>query len=136
MFNFRCSNCNSTGVEFHKDTYGSGNYLSCRCGWQYYGLDRIAALHEEQKATYDTEIAASAISERKEAVQATARCAVAIRLPKVIDIAIKLCAWETCGKGKLGRKAVRRGKSKYCSRDCSNRNARHRYRMRAKKEAA
>jgi hypothetical protein len=43
---------------------------------------------------------------------------------------VELCAWLYCDKGgPLGR-AVRRKGSKYCSRDCSNKNARWRHKQR------
>ena len=38
----------------------------------------------------------------------------------------EVCAWPGCGK-------AARKNSKYCSRACSNKNARHRHKMRAKK---
>ena len=42
----------------------------------------------------------------------------------------KLCAWFKCDKGENGGRAVTRTRSKYCSRDCSNRNARWRHKNR------
>ena len=42
----------------------------------------------------------------------------------------KLCAWFKCDKGENGGRAVTRSRSKYCSRDCSNRNARWRHKNR------
>jgi hypothetical protein len=40
------------------------------------------------------------------------------------------CAWKECTKGSEGRSALRRSASIYCSRDCSNKNARLRHRER------
>lgn len=139
MFRFRCSNCGSTDVEIYKDRNGYGkDYLNCRCGWQYYGLEKIAALYREQKDDYDQRSAQDLILARKEARRARERAAKIAkeRQAKVIELSSKLCAWGSCDKGTRGGRAVKRESSKYCSRDCSNRNARHRYRLRAKKEAA
>ena len=41
-----------------------------------------------------------------------------------------LCAWQFCDKGAGGGRAIRRKGSKYCSRDCSNKNARWRHKQR------
>lgn len=42
----------------------------------------------------------------------------------------QLCAWIQCDKGVGGGRALRRKNSKYCSRQCSNKNARSRFRSR------
>ena len=42
----------------------------------------------------------------------------------------KLCAWFKCDKSEDGGRSVTRSRSKYCSRDCSNRNARWRHKNR------
>ena len=44
-----------------------------------------------------------------------------------------LCAWFKCDKNN-GKPAKARNQSKYCSRDCSNRNARHRMKIRKKQD--
>lgn len=44
-----------------------------------------------------------------------------------------LCAWIECDKGPNGGRAFARKRSKYCSRDCSNRNARANYNARGTK---
>lgn len=44
----------------------------------------------------------------------------------------KRCAWKDCNKGPKGEAAARREKSKYCSRDCKNKYARWRYKLRQK----
>ena len=41
-----------------------------------------------------------------------------------------LCSWFKCEKGEDGGRATVRSNSKYCSRDCSNRNARWRHKQR------
>jgi len=41
-----------------------------------------------------------------------------------------LCTWHQCDKGPGGGQASRRKGSKYCSRDCSNKNARWRHKKR------
>ena len=45
----------------------------------------------------------------------------------------KMCAWVKCNKGPNGTRNVAGKRSKYCSRDCSNRNARANYNSRASK---
>jgi len=44
----------------------------------------------------------------------------------------KLCAWRDCDKGPNEGPAIRKSRSKYCSRDCSNKNARFRHKLRKK----
>ena len=43
------------------------------------------------------------------------------------------CAWKNCNKDN-GNQAKRRERSKYCSTDCKNRNARWRYNEKKKRE--
>jgi hypothetical protein len=43
-----------------------------------------------------------------------------------------MCAWFKCEKGENSKRASVRSNSKYCSRDCSNRNARWRHKHRKK----
>ena len=45
---------------------------------------------------------------------------------------VDACYWKDCNKGEGGRPAKRRERSKYCSTDCKNRNARWRYKMKKK----
>lgn len=47
--------------------------------------------------------------------------------------AVELCNWFKCDKGENGDPAPSRPRSKYCSKDCSNKNARHRYKTKQKK---
>ncbi len=52
--------------------------------------------------------------------------------PKVVHSAnAKLCDWFKCDKDN-GQPAIARSKSKYCSKDCSNKNARWRHKQRKK----
>ena len=46
----------------------------------------------------------------------------------------RLCAWFKCDKDN-GRPAIARPKSKYCSKDCSNKNARWRHKQRKKSQS-
>ena len=48
---------------------------------------------------------------------------------QVID-SDKLCVWINCDKGENGGRSIRKARSKYCSRDCSNKNARWRHKQR------
>lgn len=45
-----------------------------------------------------------------------------------------LCAWQDCNKGPNGKRAQRKGKSKYCSTYCKNAFARWNYRQRQKEK--
>lgn len=45
---------------------------------------------------------------------------------------VSLCSWLKCDKGSDGGPAIARARSKYCSKDCSNKNARHRYKTKSK----
>lgn len=49
------------------------------------------------------------------------------------DQPIRYCAWVKCSKGPDGGRNIARKRSKYCSRDCSNRNARANYNARSAK---
>ncbi len=49
-------------------------------------------------------------------------------VPVAVAPKVVLCAWEGCNKDN-GKPLPRRVNSKYCSTDCKNRNARHRYNM-------
>lgn len=61
-------------------------------------------------------------------------------IPQSIDTPIdtsqmsdeELCAWHNCTRGPANGRAVRRKNSKYCSRACSNANARWRFKQRKK----
>jgi len=46
----------------------------------------------------------------------------------------ELCAWHNCTRGPGNGRAVRRKNSKYCSRACSNANARFRFKKRKKSD--
>ena len=50
----------------------------------------------------------------------------------MVTVEAALCAWFKCEKGENGGRAKVRSNSKYCSRDCSNRNARWRHKQRKK----
>lgn len=55
---------------------------------------------------------------------------------KIREINNDPCAWVRCGRGVDGSHALRRQNSKYCSIQCKNDNARHRYRVRKSRKAA
>ena len=48
----------------------------------------------------------------------------------------ELCSWHQCDKGPGETRNRTRPGSKYCSRDCSNKNARWRHKQRRKEERA
>lgn len=51
--------------------------------------------------------------------------------PTTTSVTQESCAWIECDKGPNGTRNVARKRSKYCSRDCSNRNARANYNARS-----
>ena len=53
--------------------------------------------------------------------------------PLTVERNPSLCAWFKCDKDN-GKPAKARNQSKYCSRDCSNRNARYRMKQRKKQD--
>ena len=75
----------------------------------------------------------------QENIKETVKCRVVSPTPpmkKSIEPSVEeegmVCAWFKCTKGVNGTRAKVRPNSKYCSRDCSNRNARWRHKQRKK----
>lgn len=136
--------------------------FSCRCGKQLYG-ESIEKEYMRQKSEWETQQAerrrepprrtqadddaykreredrtrrATAEAEAKQARQKEEdrqwRERVATKKPsETTEVAAgsSVCEWKDCDN-------PARPNSKYCSRDCSNKNARHRYKRRKGKEAA
>lgn len=99
--------------------------LSCgKCGYFCYG-EEVRRLVKEERARLDLQIVLSAWERAKAQMR---------QEPEVIGnlIILPLCAWEDCDKGPQGGPAMTKPNSKYCSRDCSNRNARWRFAQRQK----
>ena len=51
---------------------------------------------------------------------------------KIVKEEVYLCSWFKCSRGEKGTHAHQRKTSKYCSLQCKNDNARHRYKIRNK----
>lgn len=139
-FSLTCPKCQSSRVELMRDPrFNTGPkdvYLHCAmCGKTIYGagvhmeLERQHRLFEEKKKQriQEEEIRAAAEAARKKAEAKRARLEAAQRKQRVESLQ---CAWATCDKGHNGESAMRRSNSIYCSRDCSNRNARARHKAR------
>src|SRR5690606_23067377 len=130
--------------------------FSCRCGKQMFG-EQIVKEFDRQKAEFESQLRAEA-AERGEELRPEPRVEPAAAEAKAAPPAAEsapateapaahddddppedydehddgvTCGWHPC-------KNPRRPNSKYCSRDCSNKNARWRYKQRknTEKEAA
>ncbi len=139
-FKMQCPKCGSTSLYLEEDQkafVGGGRYqvqLHCyMCGKVIYGQDAIEKEYKKQHgewlATGDGEgIAARGSDDLGEDVSdesSTDSGAV----PKGGSSSEKECAWRDCNK-------AARPRSKYCSRNCSNKNARSRYSRRNDDEQA
>ena len=139
-FLLRCPKCDSTAVDMYRDPAWSGRgwphdaTLHCRiCGFRAYGkvavdhTTRLRAAHQaaEKKRTHERlqEIERQRKLEEERRLQEME--AERLRLEeedrKVIQFPpLQDCAWHECGQH-------RRANSIYCSRNCSNKNARFRH---------
>ena len=137
-----CDKCASATTDLYRDRNFSGQgfphdaVLHCRCcGYRIYGPVAIAYTERVLKAQ---EAAAKALrlEQRRIAAEEARRKAELERQRLALEVIRErqrleplkraresLCAWEGCGN-----KA--RNTSKYCSRSCSNKNARERHRKR------
>lgn len=161
-FRMTCPKCGSTNFSIERDnrSYAPRDQtfemiFSCRCGKQMFG-DQIVKEFDRQKAEFESQVRAEAAERGEEprpeprvepaAAEATAPPATADAAPPEPAVHDDddepgdeidehddgvTCGWHPC-------KNPRRPNSKYCSRDCSNKNARWRYKQRknTEKEAA
>ena len=120
-----CPKCESTAVSMERDPKWSGMgwphdalFHCFTCGHRLYGKSAVAhttleqAKHEADETRRAQEAAAKSERQRQRKEEARLR-----RERKVISFQ---CAWGECH-------LPRREKSIYCSRDCSNKNARARH---------
>jgi hypothetical protein len=153
-FRFRCPKCESTSFRIERDgrSYaprGQAHELifSCRCGKQLFG-EQIEKEYLRQKAAWEVDASqrpdapapsrrepavasprataprrATAAASRPPATSAPTKTSAKTAAPKVQATATGACGWKDCVNPP-------RQNSKYCSRDCSNKNARHRYKRR------
>jgi hypothetical protein len=118
-FRFACPKCNSTHVTIHTDrhtSYGDrpNHFIKCTiCAWMLYGDEAIEQEVERQQTAIERRQLDSFRVRKEPAAPAAA----------VVTSDEQQCAWNGCHN-------PRRNNSKYCSRECSNRNARSRYKTR------
>ena len=94
----KCSKCGSMTWIDRDDASGGQPVMRCRCGLYVYGESAVRS-------------AVMAYREEAENSREVERQSVVVSVH---------CSWDTCSK-------MKRKNSKYCSRDCSNRNARARH---------
>jgi len=120
-FRFRCPKCGSSHVTINADrhtTYGDNpnHYIKCTiCAWMLYGDEQIRVEVDRQQA----------VTERRQMESFRLRTQVEEHIHEETDGA--RCSWAGCGNPP-------RPNSKYCSRECSNKNARQRYKKRKDKK--
>ena len=138
-----CPKCGSrAGFRVERDQYSSAgsrddSILRCRCGFFLYGRGAIQSLIALQQAAFLKSAEASREEAKtKKAANTIPTLSVAKRAKQSSEESISICAWVFCTKGSGGVPASKRENSKYCSRDCSNRNARHRWKKKNNNEAA
>ena len=136
----RCPKCSSPNTDMYRDTTASPRMwphdavFHCRCcGNRLFGktavdyTDKLFIEHREELQKKAAEAAKKAAeAARKEAAErAAARKAAEMKRREALFEAVKssVCAWDPCSE-------PRRSASKYCSRNCSNKNARARHQAR------
>jgi len=157
-FFLKCPKCESTDTEIIKDQrwrVGVDDHIfHCRtCGKSLYGAPATQEVERQyegwqkgaaERKRQEMEIArraAEEVEKRHQEAAETARFVAALaqkkakeeereRMEKAANASY--CEWVTCDKGPKNTRALSRHNSKYCSRDCSNRNARARHRKRKK----
>ena len=106
-----CSKCGSMTWIDRDAASGGQPVMRCRCGLYLYGESavRSAVMAYKEKAETARRVALDAEIERQ--AREVERQSVVVSVH---------CSWDPCSK-------MRRKSSKYCSRDCSNKNARARH---------
>ena len=156
-FRFRCPKCNSTSFNIERDSRsyaprGQAHELifACRCGKQLFG-EQIEKEYLRQKTAWEADASQRkeplpaprtepivneprATAPRRDAPRPDVHAAPAATGGSAAPAAATAdeagsCGWKDCGNPP-------RPNSKYCSRDCSNKNARHRYKRRKSKDQA
>ena len=103
-----CPKCQTSYTWIETDPHSGGTpMLRCRCGLCIYGMGAVERIVQDQQE--------EAERHRKRDLEK----ALVIEEERIAN----QCAWATCGN-------ERRPTSKYCSRDCSNKNARARHQKR------
>lgn len=154
-FQFRCPKCSSTSFEILKESaraYASEGWdsrvFSCRCGKQMFG-EKIGEEYARQTATYVPPSKKERAAKKVQDADSEKRRIASVRRSEAfkrqeqesrqkaetakqkdhqdwlasLPVSEPSCAWESCSNSP-------RRRSKYCSRNCSNKNARHRHKQR------
>ena len=107
----KCSKCGSMTWIDRDDASGGQPVMRCRCGLYVYGESAVR----------------SAVMAYREDEEASRRAALEMEIERQAreverqSVVVSVhCSWDTCSK-------MKRKNSKYCSRDCSNKNARARH---------
>jgi hypothetical protein len=146
-FKMTCPKCLSHSYTIYQDKHFNsykdqafGLVFSCRCGKQLFG-ENVVREHDRQKLEWDarhdgrggkrvrpaadTQIERVRIEDKPVNSPMTEKPAAASALGAESS---EMCAWAGCDN-------ARRNNSKYCSRACSNKNARHRHKARKRTPA-
>lgn len=150
-FKFKCPKCKSNNFEVTRENTGYGRQdgwlnrvFACRCGKRLYGV-AIRDEYDLQVESYETQGRKLKAAARRIRAQAREREALLllqsvkaepVKVP--VPVKVKLvppppepepiprdCVWDGCS-------SPARPNSKYCSRDCSNKNARWQHKQRKK----
>ena len=128
-FRISCPKCQSTNTHIEQDrkfNQLSPHIFVCyRCGHRIYGQPAIEFIARPQYDEYKKNL--KRIEKERREVELQAAFLEEQRKKKENEVYLRcltnLCSWKECDKGHSGP-ANSRANSKYCSRDCSNRNAR------------
>ena len=143
-FKLLCPKCESTDYAVERDRRirtlsdpAAGLIFSCRCGKQLFGT-QVEEEYKRQYKAWETSQSSrrpAAGVPASQASQSTRPSAVAAQHGQALDVSSanlesahhhdggSVCTWAPCEK-------IARPGSKYCSRACSNKNARARYKQR------
>ena len=140
-FKMQCPKCGSTSLYLEEDQkafVGGGRHqvqLHCyMCGKVIYGQDSIEAEYKKQHSVWlsahgDAVGVAAASQSTEPETPLDSKDRDQAEEAESTDSSMPQCAWRDCNK-------TARPRSKYCSRNCSNKNARSRYSRRNDEEAA
>jgi hypothetical protein len=146
-FRFACPKCKSLSghsvtrlntASYSREGKWDDRIFACMCGKRLYG-EAIREEYDRQWEAVEAQLKKEERARRQqresERKQQTEAVAVAVEEARLVEeeqrcqagLLLAECAWKDC-------KNEARSISKYCSRTCSNRNARHRYKVRKKEK--
>ena len=129
-FAMRCPKCGSANYSISRDPHAYSMpeefrlIFSCACGKQLFGM-QVVEEHNRQERAHNAARSGAAATPPVETPMVSVKATPAPRTTAaaVPQAGVESCAWHECEK-------PRRPRSKYCSRACSNKNARHRFKQR------